>query len=51
MTQQSHWNWAVQQSVRFAGSVLMWQIGRRMPEKYNITGWLQDAFFELVHLA
>eukprot|EP00775_Hariotina_reticulata_P012596 gene12596-12728_t len=38
MTQQSHWNWAVQQSVRLAGSVLMWQIGRRMPDKYNITG-------------
>jgi hypothetical protein len=51
MTQQSHWNWAVQHSVRFAGSVLMWQIGRRMPEKYKITGGLWDAFTVLFLLA
>ncbi|WIA32884.1 hypothetical protein OEZ86_006058 [Tetradesmus obliquus] len=25
ITQQSHWNWAVQQSVRLAGAVLMWK--------------------------
>eukprot|EP00878_Enallax_costatus_P027414 GHUV01029515.1.p3 GENE.GHUV01029515.1~~GHUV01029515.1.p3 ORF type:complete len:103 (-),score=11.92 GHUV01029515.1:382-690(-) len=47
MTEQSHWNWAVQQSVRVAGAVLMWQIGSRMPKKYGITGDLREALYKV----
>lgn len=35
----------MQQSVRLAGSVLMWGIGQRMPRKYNITGDLRQALY------
>ncbi|WIA12733.1 hypothetical protein OEZ85_006371 [Tetradesmus obliquus] len=45
MTQQSHWNWAVQQSVRLAGAVLMWKVGQGMPKKYNIEGDLREALY------
>lgn len=38
MAEQSSWNWGVRQGVRVAGALLMWQIGQRMPKKYNITG-------------
>lgn len=45
MTEQSHWNWAVQQSVRLAGAVLMWKVGQGMPKKYNIEGDLREALY------
>jgi microsomal prostaglandin-E synthase 2 len=45
MTQQSHWGWATQQSVRFAGALMMWQIGKRMPKKYDIHGDLRQALY------
>jgi microsomal prostaglandin-E synthase 2 len=45
MTQQSHWNWAVQHSVRLAGAVLMWKVGQGMPKKYNIQGDLREALY------
>jgi hypothetical protein len=38
MAEQSSWNWGVRQGVRVAGALLMWQIGQRMPKKYNIEG-------------
>jgi hypothetical protein len=38
MAEQSSWNFVVRQGVRVAGALLMWQIGQRMPKKYNITG-------------
>lgn len=38
MADQSSWNWAVRQGVRVAGALLMWQIGQRMPKKYNLQG-------------
>lgn len=38
MAEQSSWNWGVRQGVRVAGALLMWQIGQRMPKKYNIQG-------------
>lgn len=38
MAEQSSWNFAVRQGVRVVGALLMWQIGQRMPKKYNITG-------------
>jgi microsomal prostaglandin-E synthase 2 len=42
MAEQSSWNWGVRQGVRVAGALLMWQIGQRMPKKYNITGEQQQ---------
>jgi microsomal prostaglandin-E synthase 2 len=45
MTQQSKWGWATQQSVRLAGAVMMWQIGKRMPKKYSIVGDLREALY------
>lgn len=35
---QSNWNWASQQAVRVAGSLIMWRVGKGMPAKYNIEG-------------
>ncbi|KAF8067212.1 R1 [Scenedesmus sp. PABB004] len=45
MTRQSHWSWPVQQGVRLAGAVLMWQVGQRMPKKYGLTGDLRETLY------
>lgn len=45
MAEQSSWNWGVRQGVRVAGALLMWQIGQRMPKKYNIEGDLREALY------
>lgn len=46
MTEQTNWNWGLREVARWSGAVLMWQIGKKMPAKYNITGDLREALYK-----
>lgn len=48
VTQQTNWSWGVREAARVSGAVLMWQVGKRMPAKYGITGDLREALYRCV---
>jgi len=45
VTQMTNWAWGVREAARVTGAVLMWQVGKKMPTKYGITGDLREALY------
>ena len=46
VTEQTNWAWGVREAARVSGAVLMWQVGKKMPAKYGITGDLREALYK-----
>eukprot|EP00198_Chlamydomonas_reinhardtii_P011681 XP_001701018.1 glutathione S-transferase-related protein [Chlamydomonas reinhardtii] len=46
ITDQTGWSWGTREVARWAGAVMMWQIGKRMPAKYGIEGDLRVALYD-----
>ncbi|GIL92120.1 hypothetical protein Vretimale_14928 [Volvox reticuliferus] len=46
ITEQSGWSWGAREVARWAGAVMMWQVGKRMPAKYGIEGDLRKALYD-----
>ncbi|GLC33355.1 hypothetical protein PLESTB_000342200 [Pleodorina starrii] len=46
ITEQTGWSWGAREVARWAGAVMMWQVGKRMPAKYGIEGDLRVALYD-----
>lgn len=46
MVDKTQWAWHTRTLAQYAGSVLMWQVGSRMPKKYHIEGDLREALYK-----
>ncbi|KAG1681334.1 hypothetical protein FOA52_007380 [Chlamydomonas sp. UWO 241] len=46
ITEQTNWGWGTRELARMSGAVIMWQVGKKMPKKYNIEGDLRVALYE-----
>ncbi|KXZ47817.1 hypothetical protein GPECTOR_32g429 [Gonium pectorale] len=46
ITEQTGWSWGSRELARWAGAVMMWQVGKRMPTKYGIEGDLRTALYD-----
>ena len=45
ITDQTNWAWGTRELARVSGALIMWQVGKRMPDKYKIEGDLREALF------
>jgi microsomal prostaglandin-E synthase 2 len=45
ITDQTNWSWGTRELARVSGAVIMWQVGKKMPKKYNIDGDLREALY------
>lgn len=46
VTEQTNWAWGVREAARVSGAVLMWQVGKKMPAKYGISGDLREVLYK-----
>ncbi|GIL61952.1 hypothetical protein Vafri_16311 [Volvox africanus] len=46
ITEQTSWSWGAREVARWAGAVMMWQVGKRLPAKYGIEGDLRKALYD-----
>ncbi|EFJ44640.1 hypothetical protein VOLCADRAFT_82699 [Volvox carteri f. nagariensis] len=49
ITEQTGWSWGAREVARWAGAVMMWQVGKRMPAKYGIEGDLRMALYDVAN--
>lgn len=45
ITDQTNWSWGTRELARVSGALIMWQVGKNMPKKYNIEGDLREALY------
>lgn len=45
ITEQTNWSWGTRELARLSGTLIMWQVGKRLPAKYKIEGDLREAMY------
>lgn len=45
ITDQTNWSWGTRELARLSGTLIMWQVGKKLPAKYNIEGDLREAMY------